>query len=63
MRILLVTGRVAEEGVRAQAKELKGVDVLVLPVSVASFLTPKTAAKLLKQYDLNNYDMIIPRDR
>jgi len=59
MRILLVTGRVAEEGVRAQAKGLNDVDVLVLPISVASFLTPKTAAKLLKQYDLNKYDMII----
>lgn len=59
MQILLVTGRVAEKGVRTQANGLKDVSVLVLPVSVASFLTPKTAAKLLKQYDLNKYDMII----
>ena len=59
MRTLVVTGRIAEEAVRAQVKGLKDVDVMALPVSVASFLTPKLAAELLKQVDLKGYSMII----
>ncbi len=60
MRILIVTGTLAEDTVRGQTRGLPhDVDVISLPVSVASFITPNYAAKALKEMDLDGYDMIL----
>jgi dihydropteroate synthase-like protein len=60
MRILIVTGKLAEETVREQIKDVKHhVDVLALPVTVASFITPRYAAKQLETLDLTKYDVLI----
>lgn len=62
MRILLVTGRLAQRDVEKIAREagkygLK-CSVLVLPVSVAAFITPKLLEKDLKAKCLD-YDLVI----
>ncbi len=54
MRILLVTGRLAEEEVRKVA-EGSGADVYVADVDVASFITPHH----LKDMDLSGYDLVL----
>ena len=54
MRILLVTGRIAEREVRKIA-ERYGCDVYVADVDVASFLTPNH----LKDLDLSKYDLVL----
>jgi len=54
MRILLVTGRLAEGEVRRIARRL-GVDVYVADVDVASFITPSH----LKDLDLRDYDLVL----
>jgi hypothetical protein len=60
MQVLIVTGKLAAEYIQQQTEKLEHhVDVLVLPVTVASFITPKYAAKQLKKHDLSKYDMII----
>ena len=60
MRILIVTGRLAEETIKEKVKNLiDDIDVLPLPVTVASFITPEYAAKQLEKHDLAEYDMII----
>ena len=59
MRVLVVTGRLAEEAVRATVKDFKGAEVLALPVSVASFITPRFAAAALGEMRLEGYDMIL----
>ncbi len=60
MKILIVTGTLAEETIKEQVKDLdQEVDVLALPVTVASFITPRYAARQLKSHDLSKYDMII----
>ena len=58
MRILLVTGRLAEPLVR---KYGKGCDVFVTPVSIASFLTPELILRYLKRSEIKSedYDMIL----
>ncbi|AEH25362.1 dihydropteroate synthase-like protein [Pyrococcus yayanosii] len=56
MRILLVTGRLAEPLVR---KYGKGCDVFVTPVSVAAFLTPRMIADYLERAGIRDYDMIL----
>jgi len=58
MRILLVTGRLAEPLVR---KYGKGCDVFVTPVSIASFLTPELILRYLKRRGIKSedYDMIL----
>ncbi|AFK21807.1 dihydropteroate synthase-like protein [Pyrococcus sp. ST04] len=56
MKILLVTGKLAEPIVR---KYGKGCDVFVAPVTVAAFLTPKMIADYLEKANVRNYDMII----
>lgn len=60
MKILLVTGKLAAESVRDHTKNLKHeIDVIVLPVTVAAFITPAYAAKQLVKMDLSGYDMIL----
>ena len=60
MKILIVTGKLAEETIREQTRGLKHqVDVLALPVTVASFITPRYAAKQLEGADVKQYDMIV----
>ncbi|GAB6101656.1 dihydropteroate synthase-like protein [Thermococcus atlanticus] len=58
MRILLVTGRIAEPLVR---KYGMGCDVFVTPVSVAAFLTPELIARYLVRGGIKSedYDMIL----
>lgn len=60
MRILLVTGKVAEEEIRKAVAELDvEVDFCVMPVTVAAFLTPSFVAENLRKRDLTGYDMIL----
>ncbi|WP_297516285.1 DUF6513 domain-containing protein, partial [Thermococcus sp.] len=58
MRILLITGKLAEQLVR---KYGKGCDVLVTPVSVAAFLTPELIVRYLKRAGVRSedYDLIL----
>ncbi|MFA4701665.1 dihydropteroate synthase-like protein [Pyrococcus kukulkanii] len=56
MKILLVTGRLAEPIVR---KYGKGCDVFVTPVTVAAFLTPKMIADYLEKAKVKGYDIIL----
>ncbi|MDR2707207.1 MAG: dihydropteroate synthase-like protein, partial [Nitrososphaerota archaeon] len=60
MRIVLVTGRLAEEAVRKYAQHV-GVDadVVVLNYPVAAFLNSETIISGLKNYDLSGTDMIL----
>jgi dihydropteroate synthase-like protein len=60
MKILIVTGKLAEETIKEQVAGLKiDVDVLALPVTVASFITPRYAANQLTKQDLSHYDMLV----
>ncbi len=58
LKILLVTGRLAEPLVR---KYGKGCDVFVTPMSVAAFLTPELIVHYLKRAGIKrgNYDLIL----
>jgi len=58
MRILLVTGKLAEPLVR---KYGEGCDVLATPVSVAAFLTPELIVKYLRKAGVRSgdYDLIL----
>lgn len=60
MRILLVTGKIAEDSLRRYASgSSHEVDVHALPVSVAAFITPEYAARELSQPWVAGYDMIL----
>jgi dihydropteroate synthase-like protein len=60
MRVLIVTGKLAQETIRDQVKEFsESVNVISLPLSVASFITPGYAARALGEMDLEGYDMIL----
>jgi dihydropteroate synthase-like protein len=60
MKILIVTGKLAAETIREKVAGLEHeVDVLPLAVTVASFITPRYAAKELAKHDLKDYDMIV----
>ncbi len=60
MRVLVVTGTLAEAEVRRHTEGLSHtVDVHALPVTVAAFITPGYAAKQLGGLDLSGYDMIL----
>jgi dihydropteroate synthase-like protein len=60
LKILIVTGTLAEESVRRYASESeREVDVIALPVSVAAFITPKLASEALKAPWVKNYDAIL----
>jgi len=60
LRVLIVTGALAEAEVRRHTEGLNhSVDVHTLPVTVAAFITPSYAAKQLSDVDLSSYDMIL----
>ena len=60
MKVLAVTGRVAEAEVRRGISGLEHeIDVFVMPVTVAAFLTPEMIARNLENQTLPNYDMIL----
>jgi len=54
-----LTGRLAEEAVRRTVEGLSDVDVLALPVSVASFMTPQYVAQALGKRNLKGYGMLL----
>jgi len=58
--VLILTGRLAEEGVRRSVSGLEmDVDIRTLPVSVAAFITPEQAAKALGDLTAGDYDFIL----
>jgi dihydropteroate synthase-like protein len=60
LRILIVTGALAEAEVRRHTDDLShSVDVYTLPVTVAAFITPSYAAEQLQNVELSSYDMIL----
>jgi dihydropteroate synthase-like protein len=60
MKVLVITGKLAEQSIRRQIKAINHeVKMLVLPVNVAAFITPKYVVKSLKDENLKSYDMII----
>ena len=52
MKVLAVTGKLAQKDVR---KHAKGADVLVIDIDIAAFITPKH----LKKEDLGSYDLVL----
>ncbi|MBS7631217.1 dihydropteroate synthase-like protein [Candidatus Bathyarchaeota archaeon] len=59
MKILLVTGRFAEDLVKKYASESEEeIDVVVLPVPIAAFITPDYAASFLRENLTKKYDLI-----
>lgn len=60
MKVLVVTGRLAEKSVKRYTSESgMDADVVVLPVSVAAFITPRFAADVLKALGIRGYDLIL----
>jgi dihydropteroate synthase-like protein len=60
LKVLAVTGRVAEAEVQRVVSGLEDeVDVFVMPVTVAAFLTPEIIARNLENKTLTHYDMIL----
>jgi dihydropteroate synthase-like protein len=61
MKILLVTGRLAESVVFESASQQNVVDfsVRALPISVAALLTPEYISNELKDEDLSGYDLVV----
>ncbi|MGB9622429.1 MAG: dihydropteroate synthase, partial [Candidatus Bathyarchaeia archaeon] len=60
MKILLVTGRFAEDIVKKYASESEGeIEVMALPVPIAAFITPEYAASFLKENLTKKYDFIL----
>ena len=56
----MVTGRLAFETVSRSVAESKHyVDVHTLPVSVAAFITPQSAAQNLVNAGVKDYDLIL----
>ena len=60
MKVLLVTGMLAEESVKRYAKESHvDTQTLALKIAVAAFLTPGTIAKALQNMELMGFNMIL----
>ena len=60
MKLLLVTGVLAEKTVERYAKESKiETSVLALKVPVAALLSPEQIAKVLKKTDVRDFDVIL----
>ena len=58
VRVLIVTGRLAEDSVRRYTTGLgMDIDIHTLPVSVAAFITPEAAAEALAS--MRGYDLIL----
>ena len=60
MKVLLVTGQLAQDIIRGFAKESSvETETIALKIAVAAFLTPQTIAKELKNTHLTNFNMIL----
>ncbi len=60
MKVLLITGALAEYTVKQYAKESSvNTETLALKIPVAALLTPKTIAKALKDVDVKSFDVIL----
>ena len=60
MKVLLITGKLAENAVRSYAKETEvEAETLALKIAVAAFLTPKTIAKALKNQEMSSFNLIL----
>jgi len=59
MKVLLVTGLLAEEMIKNYRKNYRDVEVYTLKVPVAAFLTTEYIAQELKKLNLENFDMIL----
>lgn len=60
MKVLLVTGQLAQEMVRSYAKESTvETETMALKIAVAAFLTPQIIANELKKTQLSNFNMIL----
>ncbi len=59
-KILMVTGKLAEKSIqRYVAKSKRDVEVKVIPVSVAAFMTPEMIAREMKNVNSKDYSMMI----
>lgn len=60
MKVLLITGLLAQENVEHYAKQSQiETKVMVLNVPVAAFLTPQTISQSLKQSNVKDFDLIL----
>ena len=60
MKVLLITGALAEDTVKRYAKESSiETETLSLKIAVAAFLTPQTIADALKTKKLIDFNMIL----
>ncbi len=60
MKVLLVTGQLAQDMVQSYANQSSvETEVVALKIAVAAFLTPKTIAEELKNKDLSGFDSIL----
>lgn len=60
MKVLLVTGALAEDSVKWYAKESSTeTQTIALKIAVAAFLTPETIIKALKNIKLTDFNMIL----
>jgi dihydropteroate synthase-like protein len=60
LKVLAVTGKMAENIVKKYVKEINhDIDVHVLPISVAAFITPKFTIEHLPLMKNKDYDMIL----
>lgn len=60
MKVLLVTGQLAQDLVRGYAKISSiATETVALKIAVAAFLTPKTITEHLKNIELSDFDMIL----
>jgi dihydropteroate synthase-like protein len=60
LKVLLITGKLAQDMVKSYAKESSvDADVVALNVQVAAFLNPQTIISALKTKNIDAYDMIL----
>jgi len=60
LKVLLITGTLAENSVRSYAKESEvETETLVLKIAVAAFLTPETIVKALKNQKMSSFNLIL----
>ena len=60
MKVLLVTGQLAEDAVKRYAKESSvETEIFALKIAVAAFLTPENIAKSLQNTKLTDFNMIL----
>jgi dihydropteroate synthase-like protein len=60
VKVLLVTGQLAEDSVKRYAKESKvDTEILALKIAVAAFIVPETIVKALDKIKSSDYNMIL----